>query len=296
MCAPQLVIDLGGIHASENARYDLTPLNLGAGTTFTMVRCAGVSIYLHGSYSDCITTTISNIDPAMRAILAHLGCDDERIIAAEPACLTHLSITLAANVCGEPALRRRLVAGRPTVHAARSLRRGAIRDRRQPAGADSHPVSVADGLAKPAAFPQYPSAAIAAASCDPEAAAVPFAAAAGPAAGAQAPAAFYAQPPLASSQPAAAAAAASPPTSSVTVSCQPASPEPASSFTVAVLVPASCCDAAACCGIPAAVAAHAVPAAAADAARVAAARKLASSSVAWPTTVAGFRRTPAGLS
>ena len=35
---PQLAIDLGGIHASETARYDLTSLQLGVGTTFTIVR------------------------------------------------------------------------------------------------------------------------------------------------------------------------------------------------------------------------------------------------------------------
>ena len=38
MRPPQLIIDLGGIHASENARHDLAPLNLRVGTTFTMVR------------------------------------------------------------------------------------------------------------------------------------------------------------------------------------------------------------------------------------------------------------------
>ncbi len=35
--APQLVIDLGGIHASQNGRYDLTAMKLDVGATFIVV-------------------------------------------------------------------------------------------------------------------------------------------------------------------------------------------------------------------------------------------------------------------
>ena len=46
-CSLQLVIDLGGIHVSENGRLDLTPMKLDVGATFIVVRVCQRSFAAH---------------------------------------------------------------------------------------------------------------------------------------------------------------------------------------------------------------------------------------------------------